>query len=568
MPKIEVYQDKFYSLCGKNFSTAELEEILPCAKGELDEVVADEGILKLELNDTNRPDLWSAAGLARGLKTYLGAGLPRYEFFSRPGSMQNAEGRDVTVDPALIDIRPYIAAFAVKGRPVDEASLKDIIQSQEKLCWNYGRRRRSIAMGVYRSNLMTYPVRYEAADPETTRFKPLGADRVMNLREINKEHPKGQEFGHIVEGFPKFPFLVDAKGGVLSFPPVINSDDIGAVEIGDTELFIELTGTEINSLLLATSIVACDFADLGFTVLPVRILYPYDTPYGREMVTPYYFQRPQAVSLAAAEKLLGEKFSPEEVITCLRRMGAAAEVENGRITLSPPEYRNDFLHGVDITEDIMIGRGMNSFAPMTPADFTVGRLSDAELYGRKVTTLMVGLGFQEMIFNYLGSRKDFVEKMNISGDDIIKISNPMSENFGYVRNSILPCLLQAESVSGNAVYPHTIFEIGKIARLDPVDNYGSLTLNQLGFLTAAADAGFNEVNSRIAALLYYLTVEYTLLDLEDPRFIPGRGARIMAGSEQAGFFGELHPAVLENWNIQMPCTAGELSLDCLRKNQR
>jgi phenylalanyl-tRNA synthetase beta chain len=564
MPKIEVFQDRFYSLCGKIFSTAELEDILPCAKGELDEVVADEGILKLELNDTNRPDLWSTAGLARQLKTYLGGGLPRYEFFSRPGSMRDFGGRDVRVDPALKDIRPYIAAFAVEGRPVDEASLKDIIQSQEKLCWNYGRRRRSIAMGVYRSDIMTYPVRYEAADPETTRFKPLGGDRVMNLREINKEHPKGQEFGHIVEGFPKFPFLRDAKGGVLSFPPVINSDDIGAVEIGDTKLFIELTGTEINSLLLATSIVACDFADLGFTVLPVRILYPYDTPYGREMVTPFYFQKPQTVSLREAEKLLGEKFSPEEVKGCLRKMGCVAEVDKDRITLTPPEYRNDFLHGVDITEDIMIGRGMNSFLPVTPADFTVGRLTDAELYGRKATSLMVGLGFQEMIFNYLGSGKDYIEKMNIPGDDIIRISNPMSENFEYVRNSILPCLLQAESMSGNAVYPHAIFEVGKTARLDPADNYGSRTANYLGFLTAAPDAGFNEVNSRVAALLYYLTVEYSLVELEDPRFIPGRGARIMVGSREAGFFGELHPAVLENWNIQMPCTGGELDLDRLR----
>ncbi len=564
MPKIEVYENRFYSLVGRRFSHADLEEILSAAKGELDEVVPEEGILKLELNDTNRPDLWSTAGLARQLKVYLGGGIPEFGFFSRPGAMKDAGGRTVTVDPALKDIRPYIAAFAVKGSPVDDASIKDIIQSQEKLCWNYGRRRKSIAMGVYRSELISYPVRYEAADPDTTRFKPLGGDRVMSLREINREHPKGIEFGHITEGFPKFPFLRDAKGGVLSYPPVINSDSIGAVEVGDTEFFVELTGTEIHSLLHATSIVACDFADLGFTVLPVKIVYPYDTPYGREMTTPFYFQKPQEVKLSAAAKLLGEEFSPPEAVRCLARMGCPAGVKDGVVRVSPPEYRNDFLHGVDIIEDLMIGRGMKTFEPMTPADFTVGRLSDAELYGRKAMLVMVGLGFQEMIFNYLGSRKDFVERMNISGSDIVRISNPMSENFEYVRNSILPCLLQAESVSGNAVYPHNIFEIGKIARLDPSENYGTVTVNSLGFLSASAEAGFNAINSQIAALLYNLSVEYTLEETGDPRFIPGRAARIRAAGRDAGVFGEVHPAVLENWNIQMPCAAAEINLDALR----
>jgi phenylalanyl-tRNA synthetase beta chain len=38
----------------------------------------------------------------------------------------------------------------------------------------------------------------------------------------------------------------------------------------------------------------------------------------------------------------------------------------------------------------------------------------------------------------------------------------------------------------------------------------------------------------------------------------------MHKSKQIGVFGELHPEVLENWGITMPCTAGELDLDaCL-----
>ncbi|MFQ3620735.1 MAG: phenylalanine--tRNA ligase subunit beta [Spirochaetales bacterium] len=566
MPKIEVNRDRFFQLVGASYDLATLEAKLTFAKGEVDGLDEAAGVLKLELNDTNRPDLWSTAGLARFLKILDSSKLPSYSFFSSAGTLQAVGNRIVIVDPALKDIRPYIAAFAVKGPPVDEVTLVDLIQSQEKLCGNYGRKRKSIAMGIYRSTLIQYPVHYDAVDPEATAFQPLGADRVMNLRQINKEHPKGQEFGHIVEGFSKFPFLRDSKGEVLSFPPVINSATIGAVEPGDTELFIELTGTDMDSLLLATSIVACDFADLGYTILPVEVRYPYDTPYGKTVVTPFYFQKPQQVELAAIEKLLGESFRPEQITAALLRMGSRSAIEGSRVTLYPPEYRNDFLHGVDIIEDVMIGVGMEHFKPVTPTDFTVGRLSEAEEFGRKVLTLMVGLGFQEMIFNYLGSRRDFIEKMRIPGEDLIQIANPMSENYEFLRNSILPSLLQAESVSASAPYPHHIFEVGKVAKKDFSDVYGSKTYNNLGFLSASADAGFNLINGQLAALLYYLNVDYTLEEVEDPRFIPGRAANVMVGGRAVGIIGEVAPELLENWGIEMPCTAGELCLDELRFN--
>ena len=50
----------------------------------------------------------------------------------------------------------------------------------------------------------------------------------------------------------------------------------------------------------------------------------------------------------------------------------------------------------------MIGRGMDTFTPVMPRDFTVGRISAAEEYGRRVREIMIGLGYQEMIYGYLG----------------------------------------------------------------------------------------------------------------------------------------------------------------------
>jgi len=563
MPKIEVSEQSLRRLIGRPLPSEELEGLLTVAKGELDG--RDGDLLKVELNDTNRPDLWSTAGLARALRVYLGGAAPRYDFFSTPQRAKSAGERVILVDPALREIRPFIAGFAATGRKLDETALKDLIQTQEKLCWNFGRKRQSIAMGVYRSDAISYPIHYRAADPDATRFAPLGAEpaRPMSLRQILRDHPKGQEFGSIVSSFPRFPYLEDSRGATLSFPPIINSADVGAVQAGDSNLFVELTGTDLSTLLLAASIVACDLADEGFTILPVAVRYPEETPFGREVVTPLYFQTDLAVEIDYANKLLGVSLSAEEAAAAVRRMGCPAAVSESRITVTVPEYRNDFLHPVDIVEDIMMARGVESFEPEPPSDFTVGRLTEAESLARRVKDVLIGLGYQEMIFNYLGSGLDFVERMGVSPEGMVRIANPMSESFEYVRRSVLPALLDAESVSAHATYPHLIFEVGKVSYLDAVDVSGTVTRDYLGLMIADKEAGFNQVRAHLAVLFYYLAVEHTLEATSDSRFIPGRCAAVVVGGKRIGLFGEIHPQVLENWGIQMPCAGGEIDLGLL-----
>ncbi|TVR67676.1 MAG: phenylalanine--tRNA ligase subunit beta [Spirochaetaceae bacterium] len=572
MPKIEVYRDALIRGIGaKKLTDAQLEVLFPCAKAELDEPADAEGIMKVELNDTNRPDLWSTAGLARQLRVYRGGDHPRYSFFSDTTVTRESGHRRVVVDPSVREIRPWVVAFVMSGPPINEAVLKDLIQTQEKLTWNYGRKRSSIAMGIYRSDLVAYPVHYRAVDPDTTRFIPLQMERELSMREMLTEHPKGRDFGGIVADFPLFPLLTDDNGDVLSFPPVINSAGLGAVQEGDTTLFIELTGTDMDSLLHTASIVACDVADSGYTVEPVKVEYPYDTPYGREITVPYYFQKPQSAEIARISKLLGRPLGADEIVQALHRMGVVATRTGESVLIRVPEYRNDFLHAVDILEDVMIGCGMDSFEPEMPRDFTVGRLTPLETYSRRVKDLMVGLGFQEMVFNYLGSRRDYIERMyppeewDAAAARAVEVANPMSENYAFVRPSILPSLLGAEAVSANAVYPHNVFEIGKIAEQHGADPSGTRTNTNVGFLTADRGAGFNLVNSRVSAILYYMGLEYSLRESRDRRFIPGRAAEIvLAGADATvGVFGELHPRVLEEWGVQVPCTAGEINLEGL-----
>lgn len=571
MPKIDVRQNLFFEQLGHHYTTDELEKIFPAAKAELDEpadMTKPEELrsIKVELNDTNRPDLWSTAGLARLLRTHQG-GVSRAADYERmipqTHNPDAASDRLIRVDPQVHTIRPYIAAFVISGAAVNTALLDDIIQMQEKLCWNFGQKRKAVSMGIYRSTLIHWPIHYTACNADSTSFVPLGETQPMSCRTILAEHQKGKEYGWILKDANSVPVLKDADGEILSMPPIINSAHIGAVKEGDEEMLVELTGTNLHSLFLAVNIIACNFIDFGFSILPVKIEYPFDTDFGKTIIFPQYFQKPTITSAGSVNKLLGSSLTVDEITEALTRMACTVTVDGDKIIVFPPPYRNDLLHEVDIIEDVMLGKTVDFFEPETPQDFTVGRLSPLTLLSRRIKKLFVGFGYQEMVFNYLGSKKDYIDRMNITGQNIIEIANPMSENYRFVRNSSLPGLLLSEMTSAHAVYPHRIFEIGKTAFLDNDANTGTKTVQSAGFLTAAQDANFNDAASQVASILYYLNHPYVVRESDDPRFIAGRQAEIMINGAVAGVFGELQPVVLQNWNIEVPCFAGEMIVDLL-----
>lgn len=591
MPKIEVNEKLFFNLLGKKYDFDTLEKKLTFAKAELDEKPdmsqpENERVIKIELNDTNRPDLWSTGGVTRQLRIHEGAARSNYSsFLSKAGSINDCGERIITVDPELKNIRPYMVSFVISGKPIDDPMLKDIIQTQEKLCWNFGRKRRSISMGVYRMADIKWPCHYKAVDPDNTSFVPLQCDQTMTCRQILSDHPKGKDFGWIIKDLPKFPLLTDDKGEVLSMAPVINSATLGAVQVGDKDLMVELTGDNMENLMLSANIVACDFFDAGYKILPVKVVHPYETALGKEVTAPFYFQPSTKTTLSAINKKLGCDLTKAEVLDALARMDndvvskdfdasektvayLKANKSDVEFVLNPPPYRNDFLHEVDVIEDVMIGVGLDNFKPVRPSDFTVGQLSDVTVFSRKTKEIMVGLGYQEMIFNYLGSKRDYIDRMCVSADKVIEIANPMSENYQFVRPSIIASLLKAESQAGQAVFPHKIFEIGKVAFLDSSENTGTKTIQSLGFMTAENNANFNSLASEVSTLLYLLDHKYDVKEVEDPRFIPGRQAAILLDGKQVGVFGEVHPQVLENWGIVVPCVAGEIDLEALMPKEK
>ncbi len=558
MPNISVNRKDLDKLLGRHPTDKELEAWLPLVKAEIKEVDAATGELRLELQDSNRPDLWCVEGIARQIRIKLNGRPDSYPYLRAAKSRPH----QILVEQGLERVRPFIGGCKARGYTVTAEGLAQLIQTQEKLADVFGRKRRTVSIGLYRLPSIKFPVTYALADPDQTRFRPLGYTEPMSLREILEIHPKGQEYGAILSGHDQLPLLRDAKGDVLSFPPIINSWDVGEVRAGDADLFIEVTGTDLRMVMLAVNILASNLHDRGASIEPVEVVYPHKTAYGRAVRMPQAFSRPRAIKLSDISKALGDALSPKDVRASLAAYGYTVTGSGSRLLVSLPSYRNDLMHPVDVIEDVAISRGYHTFGPIMPSTFTVGGLSRIEQLSDKVRELLVGFGFQEIVSNILGSRGDLIHRMRLPDGHpqarCVEIENVMSQSYECLRQWVLPSLLRVETTSSRSFYPHFLFELGEVVVPDPQAETGTRTDVRLGALLAHANANFSEAHSFLDLLCFYLGWAYTLTPADHPSFLEGRVGLVERDGNAVGWIGELHPEVLERWQITMPCSAFEL----------
>src|SRR5512134_3079593 len=125
MPTIDIKKKDLDKLIGKKLSLEALEKRLMLAKAELKEYNEGTDDLKVELSDSNRPDLWSAEGVARQIRIALSGRPETYPFFKRG---KHAE-RIIRVGRDMKNVRPFIAACAAVGIRMNDDMLAQMIQS-------------------------------------------------------------------------------------------------------------------------------------------------------------------------------------------------------------------------------------------------------------------------------------------------------------------------------------------------------------------------------------------------------------------------------------------------------
>ena len=238
MPVVTFAYDDLTSLLGRKVSVETLLDRVPQVGADVHSY--DEGSKELSIEFfPDRPDLYSVEGAARALRTFFGfeSGLTTYEV--------GASDVVLTLDESIRTVRPYMVAGVIEDITVTDELIRSLMELQEKLHLTMGRKRSKVSIGIHDLDKVTPPFTFKAVDPESVSFVPLAKEESMNLREILQRHEKGVNYAFILEGKDRYPLLVDSRGEVLSFPPIINGT-LTTVTTETRNVFIDVTGTDLH----------------------------------------------------------------------------------------------------------------------------------------------------------------------------------------------------------------------------------------------------------------------------------------------------------------------------------
>ncbi len=242
---------------------------------------------------------------------------------------------------------------------------------------------------------------------------------------------------------------------------------------------------------------------------------------------------------------------------------------DGRYAVTLPSWRLDLEREIDLIEEIARVYGYNRFADTLPAFAgAVVELPHAA-QERAVRGGLLADGFSETISSTFCSADDAAR----FGADAVAMGNPLNEEAGMMRPSLVPGMLTMLAHNLNRdVAEARLFEMGTAftGSTERVDEKPSLVLGAIGGavvtkLYGEADALFYEMKGAIEGLL-------ALFDVGKPEFIAeglpawlevGRGARVVAGGETIAVFGELSAAEAQRRKLRQAVYIAEAHLAAL-----
>ncbi|MEQ8153497.1 MAG: phenylalanine--tRNA ligase subunit beta [Clostridiaceae bacterium] len=280
-------------------------------------------------------------------------------------------------------------------------------------------------------------------------------------------------------------------------------------------------------------------------------------------------EKEMAVSSVWVNKFLGTKISKEDMKKYLDRLEIKTEVYEDDLIIKIPTFRIDLDIKEDIAEEIARIYGYNNI-PATISASTTERepkYRKEQLDDLLIETLLSS-GINQSISYSFVSPKVF-DEINLPKDSVlrnaVKIKNPLGEDYSIMRTTTVPSIMESlkRNYSRSNDYVR-LFEIGRT--YFPNEDEKSLP-KETNILTIGmyGECDYLDLKGVVENILDALGIRKFSLqrELDNPCYHPGKTAALFIGKQKAGVFGEIHPDLLENYEIDTPGYMAELNLDML-----
>src|SRR3989338_3900068 len=125
---------------------------------------------------------------------------------------------------------------------------------------------------------------------------------------------------------------------------------------------------------------------------------------------------------------------------------------------------------------------------------------------------------------------------------------------------LLPEIIKMLVHNRSKEYPQRLFEVNYVIQPDSGRDVQSKNVLTFSFVSAHEQATFTEAKQVVTYFFSLFNIPYSIEECEHASFIPGRVGALIVHKKKIGFLGELHPTVLEKWNLEVPCIGCEI--DC------
>ncbi|KJV57542.1 phenylalanine--tRNA ligase, beta subunit [Orientia chuto str. Dubai] len=277
------------------------------------------------------------------------------------------------------------------------------------------------------------------------------------------------------------------------------------------------------------------------------------------------------------EKKTGIKLETSTIINILVNLGfTICNATSSTLKIKIPSWRSDIAIKEDIVEELLRVSGYD-LLPEIPIKSNQQSCIVLPNKQQKISTLKkvtATCGYNEVVtWSFISSK---IVKYFSTYNEKLKILNPISQELDYMRPTIIPNLL--ESIAKNqarSIKNQAFFEVGPV--------FSEKKIGQEQCVLAAVKCGNKElihphnqilewdifdIKADLENILFELGINIEnckiITNATRQYYHPGRFGSIMLSNTCIGCFGEIHPEILANVNINNRVMALELNIDSLQ----
>ena len=292
-------------------------------------------------------------------------------------------------------------------------------------------------------------------------------------------------------------------------------------------------------------------------------------------------QRTVTFTAEQINEYLGTSIEKDRMIDILTKLEFGITESGDTIEALVPTWRDDVTGMPDIAEEVARIVSYDNIAPTIPvAVLSSGGMTPKKALTKEVTHYLAHAGLSQIItFSFM--HKDGLANMMLPEGDsrytAIPILNPISEEFPYMRTTLVPAVIEA--AKRNIAQQNKdlwLFETANVYEpkalpLTEVPHERPMACGiMMGKVTEAAwnqaqrDTDFYDVKGVVDGLLAKLGLtQYDIQPSSESYYHPGVSAHYTVNGVTIANYGELHPQVVKNFDLSGKVYMFEIDLEAV-----